>query len=1346
MVKPALRDAPKRYQLLKSLDASDEEFCAASKRLVRIAGPLVRHARSVLEEFGMEEVGPDDDEFSLNAPCTPSTSTVDDETLISVQAQDEFATESIGVDSNQPHDSQRRQQQLLAAEAAAVVGEKTAVSDSPLQGSQESVVSENSMQDEATVNDDEQEVLTEHQSDSAGTTVSTNDEANVAGADAGGDGGDGAEGGDGALNRPVDESDPGRLSSSPRTENPDTEKPRRMTRPAESAEEMARFKQPLARSVPGVMRPRRSDWKAREECAAGDGSDEVDPDRYESHPEGWRSRAESKFQSQDNDLDQELHETASPDDSRDDTVAGAAARNAERSDAERADPNLAESIAHDGPVWYDPAVFDELLMRFGVQGSSSPLSTVDAAEQATHDPDSWHRTPTVAPNHLMSFVWQHAVVPLIDLAVNAAHSQWANRQQLNILNQWPPTTMRDNTPEGSKASSAPPAPDWDDSSNDGEKPDRASKRSNRTDVATLKMNAENALELLRSLSTVRAAGHDHLLRRAFTASPRHNFTGKAASKNRVEPTISNANSFEESPQQADSRHVLAAGDAELNGSNSDEEDQQGRELRDHEVHAFEVDCGDKLYDTTGQSALDTDLYFRWRSPEIQALEQMRDNHHLMAARGMTSPSQLSVSPSTRDEESLPMGLFNPGRLEQARTYTANNSRSVDHEAKTSEPRHSDLDVGVAGVGEITTLLPGAGGSFTLPDAQVRQVACAGQWIFALTDNGSLYSGSASAVSDRSGTLPSARMVGGQRHDDPRAGALCWTIVRMPARERVKFVTCAAMLSTSDSMSVRSTSPGDVGSSTSNGSQTSPSESPSATVRRDSRGHVLVLTEAPTGNLWAWGDNAFGQLGLGECTDCVETPERVDFFRTPSARHSALVGATGKHVAHVAVAPGVSIAVTALNEVFGWGSNHHSQLLSPAQSGEPRTVVLEPTLLLKGQHFNSHNMSRQVTGASASTVNVHSEGGNGEDTARRLMAVIGHDHAMVWLASRATTRSVHLEGICARCQHYASDVRKLHRRLLRSLHWSNELEARLATLQAKFVQLQAKSIQEMRANLHDSTRVSRRTPSEGFIAHGASLLRAVLQYQKDEVQLRLKHNTMTASVRQLAASVRSNEIQQHRQSARILMLQKRIQAAVNASRRDSSPGNPARSVVHLQSALHTQQQQFSDQTRRWMAEQEMLDRLAERRKAIKAKLEQTRVLLDSVVFARTALRLYSGACDELRAPMQPWRVASTFFNRLNEMELFPSGRNVNRDVLHRFSAIEAELYLMVDQITDSFEVEEDALFFNECQVFMGILLQNCTLRINALRAYHRDIAGQTDKLVLSDNADSSVPDAGVSSAP
>ena len=124
---------------------------------------------------------------------------------------------------------------------------------------------------------------------------------------------------------------------------------------------------------------------------------------------------------------------------------------------------------------------------------------------------------------------------------------------------------------------------------------------------------------------------------------------------------------------------------------------------------------------------------------------------------------------------------------------------------------------------------------------------------------------------------------------------------------------------------------------------------------------------------------------------------------------------------------------------------------------------------------------------------------------------------------------------------ALDVRSLSllRRLLRSLHWSNELEARLATLQAKFVQLQAKSIQEMRANLHDSTRVSRRTPSEGFIAHGASLLRAVLQYQKDEVQLRLKHNTMTASVRQLAASVRSNEIQQHRQSARILMLQKRV---------------------------------------------------------------------------------------------------------------------------------------------------------------------------------------------------------------
>lgn len=76
-------------------------------------------------------------------------------------------------------------------------------------------------------------------------------------------------------------------------------------------------------------------------------------------------------------------------------------------------------------------------------------------------------------------------------------------------------------------------------------------------------------------------------------------------------------------------------------------------------------------------------------------------------------------------------------------------------------------------------------------------------------------------------------------------------------------------------------------------------------------------------------------------------------------------------------------------------------------------------------------------------------------------------------------------------------------------------------------------------MRDLTRTSRRTTSGGFIAHSTSLLRAVLQYQNDEVQLRLKHNAMSASVRQLAASVRSNEEQQHRQRARLSMLQKRV---------------------------------------------------------------------------------------------------------------------------------------------------------------------------------------------------------------
>ena len=201
-----------------------------------------------------------------------------------------------------------------------------------------------------------------------------------------------------------------------------------------------------------------------------------------------------------------------------------------------------------------------------------------------------------------------------------------------------------------------------------------------------------------------------------------------------------------------------------------------------------------------------------------------------------------------------------------------------------------------------------------------------------------------------------------------------------------------------------------------------------------------------GNLWAWGDNTWAQLGLGRYGNDVEaTPQQVKFFK----QHEL-------HVGHATCGPGVSIVVTSANAVFGWGDNRCGQLNSTATarassinhamtsgSGDAANslVVQFPTRL------HLHNVASPPTPpAPSSGVGVvatdHTgtgrrhdhdpimpetkEGSEGLDsTTQRLLAVVGQDHAMSWLSSPSVVDSA-WKGLCARCQHYSGDMRVLHR--------------------------------------------------------------------------------------------------------------------------------------------------------------------------------------------------------------------------------------------------------------------------------------------------------------------------------
>jgi len=110
-----------------------------------------------------------------------------------------------------------------------------------------------------------------------------------------------------------------------------------------------------------------------------------------------------------------------------------------------------------------------------------------------------------------------------------------------------------------------------------------------------------------------------------------------------------------------------------------------------------------------------------------------------------------------------------------------------------------------------------------------------------------------------------------------------------------------------------------------------------------KSHILLLTE--NGEVYAYGDNSYGQLGYKSEKNCKENSEEWDFSVNYSnklklVRFSGL-GNENFKIKQIATGGYHCLALTDTGDIFGWGRNNVSQLGMKHQE----TLVFKPSLLL-----------------------------------------------------------------------------------------------------------------------------------------------------------------------------------------------------------------------------------------------------------------------------------------------------------------------------------------------------------------------------------------------------------------
>ncbi len=217
-------------------------------------------------------------------------------------------------------------------------------------------------------------------------------------------------------------------------------------------------------------------------------------------------------------------------------------------------------------------------------------------------------------------------------------------------------------------------------------------------------------------------------------------------------------------------------------------------------------------------------------------------------------------------------------------------------------------------------------------------------------------------------------------------------------------------------------------------------------------HYAAITETlEEHNLFMWGNNEYGQLGIGTMSSqALTVPKQVKM-----SDHDI-------RFAYISLGGDFSVAISTRNHVYVWGKNDKDQLGLGAI--DDRHCIPTPTLLLHFEWLSVYGKEGSYESL-LSTQKLEYDGNetdwNNEmwRTHRCRLVACGQDHVMQWTTSDKRLKDRY-NVICSRCQKFSDDIHQCQNQIQILKSKYNILEDQLLSMKAKYRSRHLQTIESM----------------------------------------------------------------------------------------------------------------------------------------------------------------------------------------------------------------------------------------------------------------------------------------------